>query len=89
MGWFCQGYGFGEIELAYGLAAESDLTVVEVFALRQSGLGWGQIMQQLGALPGGGKPTDIPGGKPTNVPGGPPDNAPGGPPKTPPGQQRP
>lgn len=89
MGWFCQGFGFGEIEIAYDLAAESGLPVTDVFALRQSGLGWGQIMQQLGALPGGGKPTQAPEIKSTKVPNERPTKSPGGPPKTPPGQRRP
>ncbi len=89
MGWFCKGFGFGEIEIAYDLAAQTDLPVTDVFALRQSGLGWGQIMQQLGALPGGGKPTKAPDIKPTKVPNERPTKSPGGPNKTPPGQQRP
>lgn len=49
MGWFCQGFGFGEIDLAYGmlpegnLLAEQTFAVNEIFAKRSSGLGWGQI----------------------------------------------
>lgn len=47
MTWFCQGYGFGEIDLAYSLASVAGLDVEEVFELRASGLGWGQIKKQL------------------------------------------
>lgn len=47
MGWFCQGYGFGEIELAYGLSQEFATPVEEIFTLRTSGLGWGQIKRLL------------------------------------------
>lgn len=52
MGWFCQGYGFGEIELAYLLSEEVGLTVDEVFALRAEGMGWGNVRKELGAAPG-------------------------------------
>lgn len=76
MGWFCQGFGFGEIEIAYDLSGQTGLTVTEIFDLRKSGLGWGQIMQQLGVKGGGGKPTDLPGGRPTHAPGGPPKGTP-------------
>jgi hypothetical protein len=47
MGWFCQRFGFGEIDLAYGLSRSSGMPVVEIFALRRSGLGWGQIKTRL------------------------------------------
>ena len=47
MGWFCQHYGFGEIDLAYSLASISDMTVEQIFALRSSGLGWGEIKKQV------------------------------------------
>jgi hypothetical protein len=49
MSWFCQGFGFGEIDLAYGMLPQGDLLteqtydVNEIFAKRSSGLGWGQI----------------------------------------------
>lgn len=60
MGWFCQGYGFGEIEHAYDLSRETGVAVPDIFSLRASGLGWGQIRKQLTAGPGGGKPTKAP-----------------------------
>lgn len=69
MGWFCAGFGFGEIELAYQTSLQAGVPVEEIFALRQSGLGWGQIWQSLGLLPGGGPPDGA--GPPDGV--GPPD----------------
>jgi len=55
MKWFCQGFGFGEIDQAYALSAEIGVPVNDIFTLRSSGLGWGEIKQQL--LP---KPTQEP-----------------------------
>jgi hypothetical protein len=64
---FCQGYGFGEIELAYLLAEEAGMSVEEVYALRDAGMGWGNIRKELGAAPGLGN--DKPKGN-DNVPPG-------------------
>ncbi len=47
MGWFCQHFGFGEIDLAYGLSQQYGVSVEQIFALRRSGLGWGQIRKML------------------------------------------
>lgn len=47
MGWFCKGFGFGEIDLAYDLSLSSGTPVSDIFALRSSGLGWGQIKKQI------------------------------------------
>ncbi len=47
MGWFCQGYGFGEIDQAYALSLASGDTPADIFAMRASGMGWGQIKQLL------------------------------------------
>lgn len=47
MGWFCQRFGFGEIELAYQLSDQSGMAVEDIFALRRTGLGWGQIKNDL------------------------------------------
>jgi len=47
MGWFCQRFGFGEIELAYQLSEQSGMAVGDIFALRRTGLGWGQIKNDL------------------------------------------
>ena len=46
-GWFCQGFNFGEIDLAYGLSLQTGKPVSEIFAMRKSGLGWGQIKKEL------------------------------------------
>ncbi len=45
MGWFCQGYGFGDIQLAYHIQQQTGAPVEEVFARRAAGLGWGDILQ--------------------------------------------
>ncbi|HMN59141.1 MAG TPA: DUF5666 domain-containing protein [Anaerolinea sp.] len=69
MGWFCQGYGFGEIDLAYELAQQSGKPVTEVFAMRASGMGWGNIKKALEPQSTQGpkvKPTKEP--KPTKAP---------------------
>lgn len=47
MGWFCQGFGFGNIEIAYGLSREFGVPVEDVFALKSGGMGWGQIRHAL------------------------------------------
>lgn len=47
MGWFCQGFGFGEIDLAYSLGLEGDVPVADIFAMKQSGMGWGNIKKEL------------------------------------------
>jgi len=86
MGWFCKHYGFGEIDLAYGLSVQYGVPVEEVFGLRESGMGWGQIKQWYAqqaeppAPPSGGE-EDGPGkGKDKDKPGGgPPPWAPPGP----------
>lgn len=52
IGWFCAGFGFGEVDLAYGLSRDSGTAVAEIFEMRRQGLGWGEIMQLLGVRPG-------------------------------------
>jgi len=56
MGWFCQGFGFGEIDLAYSLSREAGVPVTSIFEMRRSGLGWGEIKQQLSPKPTKGNP---------------------------------
>ena len=78
MQWFCQGFGFGEIDLAYSLSRQTGVAVAEIFALRGTGMGWGEIMQQLGVLPAG-PPASAPeddGQSPANPPAGPPAGPP-------------
>lgn len=49
---FCEeGYGFGEIMIAYLLARAAEGDVADIFALRQQGLGWGRIIQETGVHP--------------------------------------
>ncbi len=69
MSWFCQGYGFGEIDLAYEMAQQSGRPVAEIFAMRASGMGWGNIKktvepklhpQPTPKMPQHGKPTQKP-----------------------------
>jgi len=59
MGWFCQRYGFGEIDEAYSLSEETGTPVEEIFEMRASGMGWGEIKAAL-------LPTKTP--KPTKEP---------------------
>ncbi len=47
MVWFCKGYGFGEIDLAYEMSRTSGMPVTEIFALRESGMGWGNIKKEI------------------------------------------
>ena len=49
-GWFCSGFGFGEIMLALQTASTTGLTPDEYLAQRGSGLGWGQIWKMDGLV---------------------------------------
>ncbi len=49
MGWYCRGYGFGEVDLAYELAHRSGRPVQDIFALCASGKGWGEISKEVDA----------------------------------------
>lgn len=53
MGWYCEGYGFGEISRALLLeqASEGELTVEGILAMLDEGLGWGEIIQSAGLHP--------------------------------------
>jgi hypothetical protein len=46
MGWFCQGYGFGEIDQVYSLRS-IDLSADKIFAMLASGQSMGEIKQNL------------------------------------------
>jgi hypothetical protein len=78
MDWFCQGYGFGEIKLAYAISQKAQVDVETVFELRASGMGWGQVMAAYDL--NGSDLKDKDKGKPDNTPGGPPADKPVGPP---------
>ena len=59
--WFCKGFGFGEIDLAYDLSQSSGVPVSDIFSMRSSGLGWGQIKKQVNAMA-----SPVPGGSNNN-----------------------
>ncbi len=46
-----EGYGFGEVAIAYFLAMDSGLTVDDILELREGDMGWGEIAQYLGLPP--------------------------------------
>jgi hypothetical protein len=53
IGWFCKGYGFGQIERAYVIAKASatgktPLTVAQIFTMRDAGQGWPVIANAAG-----------------------------------------
>jgi hypothetical protein len=95
MAYFCRGYGFGEIRLAYNIAYTVGVDVDVVFDQRAGGMGWGQIMQDYEVSgnpknPGNGgedkgerpvTPDPGAGGKPDHTPSGKPDKATGKPDK--------
>jgi hypothetical protein len=47
MGWFCKGFGFGEIDYVYTLAQQNNVTVDDIFAMKEKGKAWGQVKQEL------------------------------------------
>ncbi len=48
MGWFCTyNLGFGEIDEGYSLSLQTGIPVADVFSMRLSGMGWGEIKQAL------------------------------------------
>jgi hypothetical protein len=47
------GLGFGEIARLYMIAEFTDKTPAELLAMRDAGLGWGEIMKQADFKPGG------------------------------------
>ena len=52
MGYFCQGYGFGQIMLAIQTQKMEGVSssVAAMLAARESGLGWGQIWKDIGIV---------------------------------------
>jgi hypothetical protein len=66
MGYFCDGFGFGEIELAYELSEITGAEVDAYFDRKQSGESWGEIKQEVYAEYGRTEKPDKP-GKPENV----------------------
>ena len=49
-GWYCAGYGFGEIALAYEISLASATRVEEIFAMREEGLSWPEILLAVGLI---------------------------------------
>jgi len=43
--WFCKGFGFGEVTLAYHISEQTGVPVAEIFERRARGQGWGSILQ--------------------------------------------
>ena len=79
IGWFCEGFGLGEIGLAYRINSETGTEVEDLFAERlDSNMGWGLILQAEGLIgrpDKAGPPADVPQGPPVDVPKGPPEDA--------------
>lgn len=48
MGWFCQGYGMGEIMLALEASRKSGLPADQFFAMKEEQGGWGKVWQEMG-----------------------------------------
>ena len=47
MNLFCEGgFGFGEIDLGYRIAAAAGVDAADVFALRDTGMGWGNVLKE-------------------------------------------
>lgn len=55
MGYFCQGFGFGQISLALQTEKVTGIDYGTLLARRADGLGWGEIWEELGYK---GKPKD-------------------------------
>jgi len=92
-GWFCDGYGLGEIMLALTTAQETDMTPEEVLMLKSNVVGWGQVwqMEDVGFPEPPGQQTEPPGlqTEPPGQQGEPPglQDEPSGQEDEPPGQQ--
>lgn len=50
MGWFCQGFGFGEIMLALQASQHSELSAEEILLLKLELGGWGEVWRHLAML---------------------------------------
>ncbi|MEW6649786.1 MAG: DUF5667 domain-containing protein [Chloroflexota bacterium] len=50
IGWFCQGYGMGEIMLALQTSQKTGLPAADLLAMKTELGGWGQVWQQLGLI---------------------------------------
>jgi hypothetical protein len=76
IGWFCDGYGIGDIKLALETAEKTGAAPGDLLAQKTELGGWGEVWQEWGLIgkpDGAGPPDDRP-GKPDDA--GPPDNVP-------------
>lgn len=48
LGWYCQGWGSGQIAIAYMVSQKTGVPVADLFAMRESGMSWRQILAELG-----------------------------------------
>lgn len=60
LGWFCQGFGYGEIDLAYSISKQTGTPVAKIFAMKKAGTSWGDIQKQLLPAPGRPRPSKTP-----------------------------
>ncbi len=49
--WYCDGWTSGQIAIAYTLSQETGVPVADIFAMRESGLNWREILVKLGYDP--------------------------------------
>lgn len=56
--YFCKGYGFGEIKLAFKLSAGTEYSAYDLLQMRSEGMGWGLIKQMLDGKDKPGKDDD-------------------------------
>ena len=85
MGWKCQKFGFGEIDLAYGLSQQTGVPVEEIFAMKSGGMGWGNIKKAMRQI----TETPSPSEEPTDEVEPADNNRSGKPKNQPPGQNKP
>ncbi|MBN1120571.1 MAG: hypothetical protein JXJ17_05795, partial [Anaerolineae bacterium] len=59
MGWFCDGFGFGEIILALSATEETGISTDELLAMKAEGTGWGNVWKEIGLSRGHGQDEDF------------------------------
>ncbi|MEW6504107.1 MAG: DUF5667 domain-containing protein [Chloroflexota bacterium] len=68
MGWFCQGYGMGEIMLALQASQKSGLPADQFFVMKEEQGGWGKVWQEMGWIGKERKATPAEGEEPVTTP---------------------
>lgn len=48
LGWYCQGWPLWEVTLAYTVNMETGVAVADLFAMRERGMTWHEILQAIG-----------------------------------------